>query len=80
MADSPWVNVPRDKWSDYVNDEARLQRLRADKTFYLQSGWAVEVLDRRPTVRSGDWNPPPDSARLGNRRSHVKKLAPIAFL
>jgi hypothetical protein len=42
---------------DYVNDTERINRLRQDKSFYSQSGWAHEVSDRRPTPPK-EWVPP----------------------
>jgi hypothetical protein len=48
--------LDREAFNRYVNDQSRLARLRADKSFVLQSGYAEEVSERKPKMK--DWTPP----------------------
>lgn len=45
---SPWVGMSRERFREWANDQARINRLRHDRTYFLQSGWADEVSERRP--------------------------------
>jgi hypothetical protein len=53
---SPWVGLDRDAFRLYVEDAQRLNRLRHDRTYFLQSGWADERGERRPP--RPEWTPP----------------------
>lgn len=57
MPDSPWVGLTREQFRAYVYDQSRINRLRQDPTYFLQSGWAEEVSERRPS-KAQEWTPP----------------------